>query len=292
MRSLLLDFPWDLRAAVEDPTVGAFLLEFDGLYKREGLRPAPFLDPEECNTLPIMTRTAGNHGYEPLHRLLQKCLREVGGEISATPQPEPAGLKVGWKRALRDEMGDFSDWRCPQVIASESRRNAWRPAIRDEEVQITCEDTGPEKVHTRVIAFIGSYAEHKYARADHDPWDLRHCHPPASPAGPQHPCQLPRPQIINRVPLVELASVLASLRSESWPHAGRYCYIPPASWAPESVNDKVDWRKGAFPTAEANGRRGPRDYKGQVWAWDNQERHWDVQIGKGHKRIRHDGLEV
>lgn len=292
MRSLLLDYPWDLRAAVEDPAVGAFLLEFDALYKREGLPPARFVDPEECQTLPIITRKAGNSGYEPLFRLLQNCLREVGGEVAATPQPEPPGLKLTWKQALRDEMGDLSDWRGPQLIASENRRGAWEPAIHDEEVQISCADRDPNELHRRVIAFLGSYAEHKYARADHDPWDLRHCHPPANVAGLARPCRLPRPPKLRGVPLEALAEALDSIRSESWPHEGRYCYIPPNAWASEKVTDKGLWRNGAFPRGQANGRHGPVDYKGQVWAWHNEERHWDVQTGANHKRINHEGLEL
>lgn len=294
MRSLLLDYPWNLQAALEDPEVGSFLLGFDALYKREQLRPAPFVDPEECQALfgLIAARTAGNNQYEPLFRLLGSCLRESGGELSATPQPEPSGLKLSWKRALRDEMGDLSDWRSPQLIASEGRRDDWQPAIQDEEVRITCEDRVQDEVHSRVIAFLGSYAEHKYARADHDPWDLRHCHPPVNAADFNRPCRLPRPRRLRGVPLEALGTALDSVRSESWPHEGRYCYIPPNTWAPDNVTEKLVWRNGTFPRGEANGRHGPVDYKGQVWAWHDEERHWDVQIGRNHKRVNHDGVEL
>jgi hypothetical protein len=142
------------------------------------------------------------------------------------------------------------------------------------------------------VASFDAYDSHRHAQADFDPWDLQRCHPSTAIGHASYPCNLPKPPIVRGADLPDLETKLDVARAAGWQIQDRRSFIPPPDWRPADVN-KADWREGhIFPKAELNGRSGYRDYLNNVWTWDPNERHWDVQLAAGggaYVRVSHTG---
>ena len=277
----LLDFPWDLDELCNEYSDAYGVIErFARLCGAKRLDRVPFIDKADWNDLwvRISARRLGGNIYGALARFLEPCVQESFGGHRASPIPERPGIKDKWKRALRDEMGDCVDWRRPQIIASESRREAWFPGAVSPDVSIDCEGE-PSGLHNRLIAFIGSYDEHVFTSSDFDPWDVRNGGPPP-PAGRER--RLPKPSCMEGQLLESLVASLPQAHQDGWCVNGKYCFVPPHDFDPRLV-DSGTWRAGrAFRGSTApNGRTGPIDSKGRIWSWHPAEGHWDVQLPSG-----------
>ena len=147
---------------------------------------------------------------------------------------------------------------------------------------------------SRTLASLQKYEEHPYATCDIDPWrHLENLYPPTRNTHDNKPCWLPRPAILDKAPFEELSDRLVEARRLGWYLNEKYFYIPPDDCRLEDV-ERSTWRNGyAFPRVKITGWKGPCpiDYKGQVWCWDMNERHWDVQLNP-HIRINHVGLKL
>lgn len=291
MTKLLLDYQWELVDALNNPDVSNVLRNFVKLLRRTGLNPAPFVEDLQQNEL-WQHRPARFDGWQHLREFLDICRRPDGSMCSAIPDPEPSGIHDNWKRALRDQLSDLSDWRNPQIVVPESRLTKWLPhgdeaAIRCEE----CDDHPASGPLHRVLAVLENYESHPFAISDLDPWDVR-C---TAPSG-AHPCYLPNPLIpdsdplqnhFRRVPIAQLYEKLAEAHRRGWQASGKYFFIPTADWRPETISQAA-WREGrAFPRKLAPERQqmGYSDFAGRVWVWHKGrgphkgEDHWDVQLG-------------
>jgi hypothetical protein len=284
MTLLLLDFPWELQSVLLPYSEAyAGLHDFERLCEEERLERVPFISEEEYANL--MQQLPGRVNIRPVLQVLPHYLRDSFGPIRATPAAGPHDLTDNWKYALRDEMTDLDDWRTPQIIACEHRRGDWMPSMTGPadrtEVGISCEDQ--EQPVIRVIAFLGSYDAHRYAKSDRDAWDLRR----TKPHNEERPCYLPKPPKLLDTTFLELETELEAVRQDGWCLGGRYYFIPPGDWKPEhwkSKNTKGAWRDhGSFRRDVAGDgiHRGPLDSEGRVWSWHEEERHWDVQLPEG-----------
>ena len=314
MTRLLLDFPWTLNAVLDaySPANGV-LLRFDQLRLERRSAPVPFVEDDELSNLwsSIGQRGTGGNAFRALMQFLNHYVRESGGGCSATPVPEPPGLRLSWKRALRDEMSDLGNWRNPQIVVPEIRRGEWPPGNEVDIYFEPCDGQPASGPTARVVAILEHYHAHPFASSDLDPWDLQRTAPPVPNAERQHPCCLPRPPtcclpdppVLNRrpdgddaqavpapVPLEELMENLVEARRIGWHIGTRYYFIPPDDWDWRSERaSKPAWRNGrAFrhETAPQSGRSGPVDFMGQVWHWHREERQWDVQLDGGHQYLR------
>jgi hypothetical protein len=292
MTGLLLDHPWRLDDAL-DPGSGGFrvLERFVGLIRETGLEVVPFITRTEYDRIwqrIEYSRVARTRGYASLVSFAEHLVRDDSPGPAATPVPEPPQLTTDWKRGLREALGDLRDWRTPHIVVAENRRPQW-PGTR--EVAIQLEDLlqlGPQH---RVLASLDGYASHPFAISDLDPWDLQAVHPPIAGADRQHPCYLPKPPMLQNVPMHGIGKILVEVRSTGWHLGGRYYFIPAEDCKLEAV-DKPTWRGGrAFRHGYAPERNhpGPVDYAGRVWVWDRAERHWDVQLVPRHIRVGHTG---
>jgi hypothetical protein len=310
MIKLLLDFPWRINEALDaDPRPLEVITDFLNLLTHVPQEPVRFVYPQEQALFwqELPGRRGG--GIEVVLRFLNHVETLVDqGPNRAVPVNGPNDIRPTWQVALRDEMGDLTNWRTPQIIVCAERYPEWENCVRNDEALIALEDQPDGHVKRVVIkmqsyparqahAFIQDFQNHKYALADLDPWDVRHIHYPDGEGNHYQRCRLPRPQYLERITLDELDEQLNRLRSQGWPDRGRYWYLPPAGWHAAEVMTKDEWRSGAFPKqATLNPRRehkrGPVDYSGdRVWLWDPYEGHWDVQLPDGtHKRINHEGV--
>lgn len=299
MTKLLLDYRWELKDALHDPEVSNVLREFVNLLRKTGLNPAPFVENDLQNELWQRLENKGAErfsGWQQLRVFLDLCSRADGSMCCAAPALEPTGIRDNWKRALRDQLSNPSDWRNPQIIVSESRLAEWGPRVN--EVAILCEECDDQPAsgpHHRVLAVLEHYESHSYAISDIDPWDLQRIHPPNSEAPRQHPALLPKPSIPKGTTLENLTNLLNICRGKGWGVTNNsYCFIPPADFDPLNI-DKETWRKGrAFQYGKVpnSDRYGPVDYNGIVWSWDEHERHWDVQTKPKYMRISHTGKRL
>jgi hypothetical protein len=287
MTRLLLDHPWRLDEVLDPESPGFRVIErFVDLGRRQVLDPVPFISHQEYNEAWArmdVRRYARTSGFAAICRFGKQliCDGEVG--VCATPVPEPSGLTQFWKSALRREMGDFANWRTPQIVIAEQRSEHWPSS---PEVGVHCDDHPPSTQQPRVLVVLGEYDSHPFALSDRDPWDMRNCL--EETAIPGRPRRLPRPTGLEGVEVDDLEEILRQLRSEAWPCGGKYFYIPPASWIVASTEtNRERWRKGAFPKARApNGRTGPTDYRNQIWSWHSEEGHWDIQMqSENHVRV-------
>lgn len=286
---LLLDFPWTLSDVVEDPDLQFTLSDFVNLLARTGLHAAPFIDEAEQSAFwQNAPRQLERNTSQFLFRFLGHCSRDNIRTLRAAPVPEPPGLALrdSWKRGLRDQLDDLTDWRNPQIIVAKQRHPFWKPHVT--EVGIVCEsDNGQTDStgHSRVLAVLEEYESHADALSDRDPWDVRR----TAPVG-AHSCYLPNPLLrghdpcdgyVKRVSIEELAEEISAARALGCRLQGLYFYIPPADWSPDHVS-KYEWRSGrAFPRVHSpeRDRMGFLDYQGHVWVWHEKEGHWDVQFG-------------
>ena len=313
MVSLLLDFPWSFEVILDfDPAPLVLARDFMELIGQLPWKPAPFVDPEEAA---LFMEKLNNQGGRPLRKGRWvadafRFLHIVGcgdlGAHRAIPVDGPAEIRSKWQRALRDQIGDGQNWRNPQIVISTDRAERWRACVHNHEVRIALEDL-PDSTIERVVIFMPlygasdqreygrDYRAQKYAMADLDPWDVRHIHYPHGGGNHYAQCRLPRPGSLLDVPLDRLVAELNELRTNIWSDQGRYWYIPPIGWQYNTI-DKPTWRRGAFPERATQnpkrmGKRGPVDYRNQIWLWDMEEGHWDVQLEDGtHLRINHEGV--
>ncbi|WP_372522450.1 hypothetical protein [Sulfuricaulis sp.] len=277
MTRLLLDYPWTIEEGLGSDSVPyKVILDFLDLLARTELKPVPFIDHEECNI--FWTALKGRKGqsrFGPVIRLLRHCTRDTDGICLARPVPEPTKLRDSWKCALRDELEHLENWRNPQIIFPEVRRPAWQAT---DEIEIQCEDR--KGTVSRVLASLEKYDSHPYAVPDLDPWrHLDRLFPP-KPGNPNNkPCWLPKPPILDQVPVEQISEGLEEARKQGWQIKGKYYFIPPADCFPEQI-EKPEWRSGyVFAREKIHGWKGPCpiDYYGVTWRWDRGHRHWDVQ---------------
>lgn len=287
MTKLLLDYPWPLGATLDARSDGYRVLkDFQDLVHNQKLIPARFAKREELNALRGRNGTAA----AAIYRFCDSLVSNDGEPPLATPILAPDDLDRKWKCALRREMGDFENWRTPQIIVPEKRRRVWPRAL---EVEIQCEGGQPRAVSHRVLASLSDYGSHKFAIADRDPWrNLEWIQQPGAGARTNHPCRLPRPPCLHGVPIEQLVERLGDARKKGWEVNGAYYFIPKPDYDPTQIA-KEQWRKGyAFPRQSESGWKGPclTDYENQQWRWDMKERHWDVQRKKEYIRVNHDGV--
>ena len=307
MIKLLLDFPWRIDAALNaDPRPLHVMRDFLSLLAHVPFEPVRFVYQDEVTL--FYEELRGHHGRwvaEVIRFLSHVEAQEQGGAHHAIPLNGPNDVRHPWQIALRDEMGDLSNWRTPQIIVCADRSQLWEQCVQDHEAAIALEDHPNEGAHRRVVVVMQSYDHkqvpkyqedyraHKYALADVDPWDLRRKHPAIAGGRLNYPARLPKPPELEAIKPHNLQSEIDEARKRSWRRGGRFYYIPPGIWEFTQVNQKHEWRSGAFPVDRArNGRGpGPLDYLGQIWDWDEQERHWDVQLTDGtYLRITHEGV--
>lgn len=291
MTKLLLDFPWRLEAAIDDPDVGIALERYLSLLARTELDPVEFVeDAEQAAFFENHVHRLRRGNYRPLDRLLRRCRRTSTSLCESTIEHSP-DITGQWRRSLRDELNRSDDWRTPQIVIPSLRVGDW-PAGAHVVVATSqpCQGRSTPNPRTLVLAPIEGYEHHPHSLADRDPWDVR-----ATAPHDRRPCYLPNPLILDRdpchehlarTPIPDLAAELDRVRRLGCRfRSGYYYYIPPDNWDPHTV-DPGRWRSGhAFPRDEAEDRDqvGPIDCEGHVWTWDEHERHWDVQHGGNHK---------
>ncbi len=118
MVRLLLDFPWSFEVIL-DPDPGPLeLAQAFIIFCREvGLKPAPFVDHEEValfmqklNVAPGKLVRRGTWVSDAMRFLDLAGCGELG-TFRAHPIDGPGDLRSKWERALRDQIGDGSNWR-------------------------------------------------------------------------------------------------------------------------------------------------------------------------------------
>jgi hypothetical protein len=302
MVKVLLDFPWPLDEVLNPYSDALVVLrDFDNFLAVLEFNPVPFISPEDERRFWENPPRAGGSRFAPVFRLLQRLGCGNLDGPTAAPANGPNDLPDAWRKSLRIELGDLRDWRNPQLVVAESRRAEWHSSTNDHEVHLRLEDLPDQDVSRVLIAiesyngedrqdFVSNYEAHKYAAADFDPWNVRHCHPPRQDGNLDERCLLPRHPSLRGIDLNRIDDQLRVLRSENWPKDGVCWFLPPNSWKFDPGTMKSEWRKGAFEEREKNGRRGPLDYKGRVWYWHPEEGHWDVQLDNwGHFKVNSRG---
>jgi len=299
MTHLLLDHPWPLNAALNaiSETEGrGVLLKFEKLITRlkqvdDSISPVRFIEQQEYDSM-LQQLKGKTSAAANVRRFAYYLIRHNNSTNQATPFPEPKTkppLSDCWKRALRDELDNLENWRNPQIIFPEVRRTAWPDT---DEIEIKREDQ--KDVVFRVIASLEKYDLHPFAAPDIDPWrHLDRLYPP-EPGHPNNkPCWLPKPPILNHVPVEQLTEHLEVARKLGWQINDKYYYIPRSTCLPDQIK-KHEWRNGyVFEREKVSGWKGPClvDYNGVTWRWDSGERHWDVQLTP-RIRINYDGLKI
>jgi hypothetical protein len=294
MPRVLLDYPWTLDATL-DAKSGAFgvLRKFDEFVRQHALTPVPFLEPLACSEAlaRLAVRRCGT-AAAAIRRFAAHCVRHTQVGPLAVPIPEPR-LEDSWKRALRDELENANDWRRPQIIAPASRCQEWLPNVN--EVPIQCADRPQSAALVRTLVPLEGYDASPYAISDQDPWrHLERLHPPKQGNRINHPCVLPRPPCLMGASLEDLEGQLEEAARLGWSIDGLYYFVPPADYRPFDVTSER-WRSGyAFQRDRTKDKQrgGPVDYRGYIWVWDINERHWDVQMGDGYIRVSHDGRRL
>jgi hypothetical protein len=284
----LLDSPGSLADILSVSHRRQVLLDFDKLLKNEGLGVVPFIASEELAAWRMNPPPGLRSDKGAIERLLKKIVRSEGGDCRAIPVDGPTDLSQTWKCGLRDAILDVNDWRNPQIIFPANRRNDW-PQGREVEIYLECGETGRSGPYERIIAELETYPNHLYARADADPWNLRHTQSTQPINCNQNPCMLPKPPELKYVALNDIPAKSSSVnRSEK----DKWYYIPPSNWDANSIS-KTSWRRGrAFPYGEKNGRSGWIDERQFVWHWDldHVSGHWDVQLDNGgHVNVSYTG---
>jgi hypothetical protein len=291
MIRLLLDHPWPIDEALDERSEGfQVLLEFEKLKNSQQLPLGAlvrFIGHQEYNE--AMQRIRGKSaGAAAIRRFAYYLIRHGDGIVRATPIPEQNLPNLPpsecWKRALRDELEYPEDWRNPQIIFPKVRQKAWP---NTDEIEIKCEDRNGTVL--QVLACLEEYESHKYAVPDIDPWrHLEWLKRPQPGARINYPCRLPKPPILEGIPIEQLPEMLAKARRIGWKVGESYYFIPPENYRPELVK-QYEWRNGSAFDLETKdtikGKKiGPIDYEGRIWAFDIfQKRHWDVQLPNGNK---------
>lgn len=291
MTKLLLDFPWQLDSVFDPNSNASYALHnFRKLCERENIQSVKFVSVAEYIALLDHAR---RRAFRPALQALGNYVRDEAATIRAVPIAGPNDLHDQWKYGLADELA-LGEWRTPQVIIHNSRSNAWKDSIvgTTNKTEAVFRREESQELYERVIAVLEEYDPHLFAKSDRVPWDLRR-RKPAAPGAAQHlrhPCCLPIPPKLSRVPFNGFIPELREIRS--WEIDGKYYFLPREDWLPNGINKK-EWRHGrTFPhdTCPHCGKQFPIDRKRQVWCWDETHRHWDVQlVGGGYWSISHDG---
>jgi hypothetical protein len=296
MTRLLLDHPWPVEAVNDSSSRGfKVLVKFWNLVQEQRAGAVKFIDIDVYNAAKSRVKNR-LRADATAFRIAYHFVQDLANGPMAVPDPEPSPpLGLHWKRALRQELENPADWKTPQIVVAHVRRPAWQE--QSPEVSIRCDDRPGAAPERRVLATLEEYGLHRFAVPDLDPWQaLKVINAPSPGTRNNHPCVLPRPPCLAAVHLAELPSKLAEAAGAGWEIDGRFYFVPPVGYGPQSV-DKRPWREGrAFehattPERRAGKRRkGPLDHFGRIWAWDVDERHWDVQFPDGdYMRISHDG---
>jgi hypothetical protein len=291
MTKLLLDFPWQLEAVLDPSSEpSSVLLAFDQLCDKEHLKRLPFVREDEYFAL---LRRPGRTVQHVALQALAKCVRKAGAGNRGFSVAGPNDQSDHWQFALHDELL-LQEWRTPQIIIQKERLNLWKNSIvgqrRTTEALLRLEHAAEE--HRRVIAILGSYDDHLYACSDRIPWDLqrRRVPDPTAPERLQRPCTLPMPPSLKKVRFEDIRPEVEKIRN--WEINGKYYYLPRADWRPNDIG-KQAWREGhTFPHQACPhcGKKWAVDRYSQIWCWDENERHWDVQLrGKYYWSISYDG---
>ena len=277
MATLLLDHPWPFEQALNRNSA---LKRFnDWIRQNPDFDPVPFLDRAEYDkVLEQMHRTS----YDAfIARFAFDYVKDESEGPVCTIAQGPDDLPVAWMRSLAAAVAR-GDWRIPQIIALEERRNRW-PNTAEVETKIG------EGTNERVLAILEHYEDHRFAIPDFDPWDLRKYD--RDPLDGRNPCRLPKPPDIDISSTTALRDTVEKARRAGWRTTASYYYIPPQTWVPETIS-KAQWRNGrAFPQQQGPGFKGPRviDYDYRTWVWDHTETQWDVQEGRSFYRISEKG---
>jgi hypothetical protein len=287
----ILDYPLSLHGTCSTPSISQMLTDFSALIQGEELDAVRFLSPDEFQLWSASYLPQVKTGKQTILRMVLNLVRWEGSNCEATPLVGPSDFSSTWKCALRDAIPDPNDWRSPQIVVPSIRREKWMPFPSKIDIRLEiCGDQEELNADERVLVELEGYRYHDHAKADSDPWDLRHVHRPQLGADPEkNPCMLPKPGGLSGVGMAEIAERSGSLR---WKVGNCRYYLPPASWNPTTIN-KSEWRGGrAFPRGTKNGRTGWRDREGQIWYWDRTHLygHWDVEMGDGtYDRVGYDG---
>lgn len=224
-------------------------------------------------------------------RWLSRMVRESKGPDQATVLPMPSDVSDAWKESLFEACApdECESWRSATLIVPAARAHQWPSSNTTAILGLA----GPAD---RGIARLEVLDEHPDYRHDVNPWLFRACankKMASMVSSSSHPCRLPvppellpdgkhqdEPNILG-YPLDQWDAQLAKARNSGWLRAGYAYFIPPSAWTGPRV-PRAQWRKrGVFPTGTkctVKGiKSGPIDYAGQVWWWDVQEHHWDVQ---------------
>jgi hypothetical protein len=287
MTRLLLDHPWPLNETLNARSNGfQVLLEFEKLVRRKRLIPLRFIEQHDYES--AKQQLGKSPVAAQILRFSNHLIRYNESVIRATPDPEPnPTLNDSWKRALRDELEHLENWRSPQIIFPEVRRSVWSTT---DEIEIKCGDRNGTV--SRVLASLEKYDSHPFAVSDLDPWrHLERLFPP-TPGHPNNkPCRLPKPPILDQVPVEHLSERLEEARKQGCIIDGKYYYIPSDDCLPEQIA-KPEWRSGyVFDRKKDPGWKGPCpiDYNGVTWRWDQGHRHWDLQVKPKHISVSHTG---
>lgn len=269
--------------------------DFLDLCSRRRTPPLPFIGQGEydefCSRMETFKGPRG--AYRTLFQLIHCGFRNVPDAMAEPELVAPHTARESWKCAARDGLR-AGDWRSPQVIVPRVRRGDWPPG---PEAAFKCEECGDGLAvgrHSRVLAVLEDYDAHPFAGSDVDPWDLRRIHPPIPDAPRQHPAFLPRPPELQGVRIEDLQVALPIAERAGWVDGGYRYFIPPRDFVVARVEQET-WRKGRafrYETAPGTDKSGPVDSRGIVWAWDHDERHWDVQTKPKHTRVSHTGEKL
>lgn len=288
MTKLLLDYPWRLEAAIDNPDVGIALEGFLNLLARTELEPVAFIDDVDQAEFFQNHNSRLTRNHLPLIRLLKRCRRAATTNCESAINPPPNNLTVAWKRGLRDELNRTDEWRTPQIVVTPMRIPDWPYGATTVVAHSPqCQQLPTPAARVLVLVPLDTYKDHPHALADLDPWDVR-C---TAPIQQEKPCYLPNPLVLDhdpckehlaRTPIGELDAAIFRARQKGCTFRQEYFYyIPPQDWRADAV-DIGRWRAGhAFPREKATDRTqvGPIDYQSHVWTWDEAERHWDIQYG-------------
>lgn len=204
MTTLLFDYRWDLESVINDPDVTFAVIGFIELLSRTDLSAAPFIEEEQKSEMWSKCGPGPDVHWQAwvyLDLFLRHCTRPAGNMCIAKPSTEPPGLLDSWRRALRDQLWNPTDWRNPQIIVPRLLRENWPPG---NEINVMCEPCGNKPAtgpYQRVLAVLEEYEKHPFALLDlDDPWSrLKSKYCPTLEARNDHPCVLPKPPILNPV---------------------------------------------------------------------------------------------
>ena len=283
----LLDHPWSAENVLQPES---FLKRFnDWIRAHQLVTPVPFIDEQEYELL--KRQAAHTHANaRMIFTILPSYVARLSGSALAEPLQCPKDLPDTWKQALRESLRNLADWRNPQIVAFESRKDGWPNA---DQVEIRVAEGA--KLEERVFAILERYEKHRYAMSDFDPWNLERCHQaPDANRLDNFPCRLPKHPELEGIALDQLQERMMGLRKSGWNFRigglERYYFFPRGDWNVAAIR-REDWRDACktFPrdSAAQNKGSGPVDYWNRVWVWDRQKHtHWDVQFPTGDRNKR------